>query len=93
MWFPVLGMLHSASRITVPLLNSPRGLVCGQSIADSPIARLLCANRRFAENAGKPRLLVDGRLERAFAEQRIVSAHVSLSHDGEYAVAHVILER
>ena len=43
--------------------------------------------------SGKPGLAVNGNVERLFARHRIHASHVSLSDDGGFAVAFVVLER
>ena len=44
-------------------------------------------------NTGKPVLKVSGNLETFFRENRIRTAHVSLSHEHDYGVACVVLEQ
>lgn len=42
---------------------------------------------------GKPSIRVSGRLREFFSEKGILDAHVSLSHEREFGVACVVLER
>jgi phosphopantetheinyl transferase (holo-ACP synthase) len=42
---------------------------------------------------GKPFVIVAGRLGGIFRERGIGAAHLSLSHEKEYAVASVVLEK
>ena len=44
------------------------------------------------ERSGKPNLVVNGRAAELFAEKCVVVGHVSLSDDGGFAVAMVVLE-
>lgn len=44
------------------------------------------------DRRGKPMLLLRGKAEQIAAEQNVLRSHVSLSDDGEYAVAMVVLE-
>jgi holo-[acyl-carrier protein] synthase len=41
---------------------------------------------------GKPELRLCARAEELFREKGLKKAHLSLSHDGNYAIASVILE-
>ncbi|MDK9719129.1 MAG: holo-[acyl-carrier-protein] synthase [Trichlorobacter sp.] len=41
---------------------------------------------------GKPYLQLSGRTQQLFSERGTATAHLSLSHDGDHAVAQVILE-
>ncbi len=41
---------------------------------------------------GKPQLVLSGRAAQLAAERGVTTAHLSYSHDGDYAVATVILE-
>jgi holo-[acyl-carrier protein] synthase len=45
------------------------------------------------DGAGKPLLELQGRTAEVFAERGGGTLHLSLSHDGDYAVASVVLER
>lgn len=45
------------------------------------------------DKLGRPDLLLSGRAAEIAAEKQIQVVHLSYSHDGEYAVATVILER
>lgn len=42
---------------------------------------------------GKPELLLHGKAAEIFTELGLIATHASLSHDGPYAVAMVVLER
>lgn len=42
---------------------------------------------------GKPTLHTEGRTALALAERGVTASHISISHDGDYAVATVVLER
>jgi phosphopantetheinyl transferase (holo-ACP synthase) len=44
-------------------------------------------------DTGKPFLKVNGRLEDFFREKLIKKAHLSLSHEHDYGIACVVLER
>jgi holo-[acyl-carrier protein] synthase len=46
----------------------------------------------FITAAGKPAIRAKGKAARLVEDNGISSAHVSLSHEKEYAVAHVVLE-
>ncbi|WP_447974875.1 holo-ACP synthase [Nitrospira sp. Kam-Ns4a] len=43
--------------------------------------------------AGRPRAVVGGRTEALLREAGVTAIHVSLSHDGDYAMAQVVLAR
>jgi holo-[acyl-carrier protein] synthase len=47
----------------------------------------------FNYGTGKPSIKVGGKLKEFFAEKGIREAHLSLSHEGEFGVACVVLER
>jgi holo-[acyl-carrier protein] synthase len=44
------------------------------------------------DQLGKPHLQLSGRTQQLFSERGTATAHLSLSHDGDHAVAQVILE-
>ena len=43
--------------------------------------------------SGKPSLVVHGHAKALFAQEGIIASHVSLSDDGGFAIAYVVLER
>ncbi len=45
------------------------------------------------DDRGRPSLKVKNKLEEFFREKRIMHSHLSLSHEKEYAVACVVLEK
>eukprot|EP00128_Syssomonas_multiformis_P015484 Colp12_sorted_trinity150504_noHs@24772 len=45
------------------------------------------------DSTSKPQLSIDGELKAMFLKENLTMAHVSLSHDGDYAIAKVILEK
>ncbi|RNC67831.1 MAG: holo-[acyl-carrier-protein] synthase [Desulfuromonadales bacterium] len=45
------------------------------------------------DSLGKPELKLHGKAQQLFADQNLTKSFVSLSHDGVYAVAMVVLER
>lgn len=47
---------------------------------------------RYQESDPRPRLALHGKAHQIFQQKRIIRSHVSLSHDGDYALAQVILE-
>lgn len=44
------------------------------------------------DDLGKPSLALSGRARKIFEERKLVSLHLSYSHDGDYAFATVVLE-
>jgi holo-[acyl-carrier protein] synthase len=44
------------------------------------------------DHHGKPELHLSGRAEQLFEERHISCSFLSLSHDGDYAVAMIVLE-
>jgi phosphopantetheine--protein transferase-like protein len=45
------------------------------------------------DDRGRPSLKVNNKLAEFFREKRIMHSHLSLSHEKEYAVAYVVLEK
>lgn len=45
------------------------------------------------DDKGKPILVLNGRAKQVCSELEISNVHVSISHDGDYAIASVILEK
>lgn len=45
------------------------------------------------DSRGKPQLQIEGESAKALQELGVTTSHISLSHDGDYALATVILER
>jgi phosphopantetheine--protein transferase-like protein len=59
----------------------------------SPIPMSLTDIEVINVDTGKPFLKVNGRLEDFFREKLIKKAHLSLSHEHDYGIACVVLER
>lgn len=77
--YPSLAVRFAAKEACVKAINT-EGFV---AIADVEVVN--------ASN-GKPSLNVQGKLEDAFREMGVKKAHLSLSHEKDYAVAIVVLE-
>jgi holo-[acyl-carrier protein] synthase len=46
----------------------------------------------LAERSGRPKIVAHGAVRKTLDARRVQSIHVSISHDGDYAIAHVVLE-
>jgi hypothetical protein len=51
------------------------------------------AGNQHANRNGRPRLRFEGRTQQDMNAAGVTGAHVTLSHDGDYATAFVVLER
>ncbi len=78
--FPSLAARFAAKEALIKAITAEEHI----SVKDVEIA--------VSEN-GKPFVIVAGRLDGIFREQGIGAAHLSLSHEKEYAVASVVLEK